>query len=88
MTATRYDHVKEAEMHYANASEYRRRAHMIRAEAEDRARGLEAAATGEVQRGLHIHRLCTSGSAFACCCPPTSATGVVEDPKPLRPREG
>ena len=74
-------------MHYATASEYRRRAHVIRAEAEDRARGLEAEAIREVQRGLHIHRLCTAGSAFKCCCPPTSGTGVVEATKPLRPRE-
>jgi len=71
-TAMRYDHAKEAEAHYANASELRRKANVIRKEAERRAVALEHEALSEVRLGLHIHRLCTSGSVFECCCPPES----------------
>ena len=66
----KYDHVSEAARHYANASELRRKAHVVREEAEKKAHALEREAEREVCRGLHVHRLCTSGSAFVCCCPP------------------
>lgn len=64
-----YDHVKEVQGHYDRASELRRQAHVVRESAEKRARALEEEAHREVGRGLHVHRLCTSGSAFTCCCP-------------------
>jgi hypothetical protein len=76
--ATKYDHVKEAEAHYANASDYRRRAAVVRTNAEKTARALESYADREVQQGLHIHRLCTSGSAFKCCCPPPDAVASLD----------
>lgn len=65
-----YDHVKDAKAHYDRASELRRRAYVVREDAEKRAKELEAEAHREVQRGLHVHRLCSSGSVFECCCPP------------------
>jgi hypothetical protein len=68
--ANRYDHVKEAKSHYANASELRRKAYAIRTAAEQQAVELEQAAHREVERGLHVHRLCTAGSAPKCCRPP------------------
>jgi len=78
--AKKYDHVAEAQTHYDRASELRRQAHVVRAEADKRIRELERAAEREVELGLHVHRLCTSGSAFTCCCPPLSATTTETGP--------
>jgi len=70
MPGVPYDHRDEVASRFERAARMRLDAARLIEVAQRQARFLEAQAAHEIRTGLHIHRLCTSGSKARCCTPP------------------